>query len=342
MNGFNYTRLNSIANSVTPYRGTLNRFPIANRRENTKYFLVGEDNGERVFNIVYGTRNMHVNLTKEEYDLAAKQGDGRVFEYQGNYSRYEPVPNILGVVRPDNTFEFTSENGYGQGNRYFLSSFSHGYYTTDSRRGGVIWKMPRVGRMLPIFKGLRVGCDTMQPTKEFTLIGKKVNRKVGKDTLAHYENFYKVAEVMVKAMDYATFMSAAYEVLKDHEMVNEDKRFSYYMEPREEEHYRVKAESLTMDAPFDALVLYSMLFDTNSMRWNMRRYMDDGLVARYSRNDDHPHMMFINMKRKLNKEIYKQNADVFKPVEYKMGEVFPPSEWGYTIMVDGQEVMQYA
>jgi len=52
--------------------------------------------------------------------------------------------------------------------------------------------------------------------------------------------------------------------------------------------------------------------------------------------------MYMNLKRKLNKDIYKQHAEVFKPVDYKAGEVFPPSEWGYTIMVDGQEVTQYA
>jgi hypothetical protein len=51
--------------------------------------------------------------------------------------------------------------------------------------------------------------------------------------------------------------------------------------------------------------------------------------------------MFLNLKRRLNKEIYKANEKVFKKVEYVDGEMYPPSEWGYTVMVDGQEVKQY-
>jgi hypothetical protein len=51
--------------------------------------------------------------------------------------------------------------------------------------------------------------------------------------------------------------------------------------------------------------------------------------------------MFINLKRRLNKEIYKANDGVFKKVEYTNQEMYPPSEWGYTVMVDGVEVKQY-
>ena len=51
--------------------------------------------------------------------------------------------------------------------------------------------------------------------------------------------------------------------------------------------------------------------------------------------------MFLNLKRRLNKEIYKTNDQVFKKVEYADCEVYPPSEWGYTVLVDGAEVKQY-
>jgi hypothetical protein len=51
--------------------------------------------------------------------------------------------------------------------------------------------------------------------------------------------------------------------------------------------------------------------------------------------------MFLNLKRRLNKEIYKAHEQVFKKVEYVNGEMYPPSEWGYTVMVDGVEVEQY-
>jgi hypothetical protein len=67
----------------------------------------------------------------------------------------------------------------------------------------------------------------------------------------------------------------------------------------------------------------------------------DTQFGRYSAHEDTPHTMFLNLKRRLNKEIYKANDSVFKKVEYSNGEIYPPSEWGYTIMVDGVEVKQY-
>jgi len=50
---------------------------------------------------------------------------------------------------------------------------------------------------------------------------------------------------------------------------------------------------------------------------------------------------FEATKRRLNKHLYTQNENVFKPVQYAMGERLPASEWGYTITVGGKEVTQY-
>jgi hypothetical protein len=194
MQGLNYVRLNSISNSVSPYRGSVNRFPIASRRHNTKYFLVREEDGQRVFDIVHGQRWKHITLTKAEHDNLAKQGSTKLRSYQHGdgtweYYTYEVSPNILGVVRPDNTFEFTGTS-YGQGDRGILSTYGHGELCTNSRMGGMIW----TGRLhgngtrgaFPIYQGMRVHCESMQPTKPITVVGRKVDRKVGKDLLASY------------------------------------------------------------------------------------------------------------------------------------------------------------
>ena len=343
MNGLNYTRLNSISHSVPPYRGSTNRFPIGNRRHNTKYFLVRDEDGQRVFDIVHGQNWKHVTMTKEEYDEYAKLGMQRLNKYQDadgtwEYYRYEVYPNILGVVRPDNTFEFTGRS-YGQGDRGILSSYTHGYLCTDSRRGGMIW----TGRLhgngyrgaFPIYKGLRVGCDSMHPTKPITVVGRKVDRKVGKDLLATYKDFYATTEVMTKAMDYEIFVKTMVEVLSEH--IGKPDTFSTMI------NWAVcaeKAKTLIDSAPLDAAMLYIYGWDVGSMRWNVRRFVDTS-YGRYSAHEDTPHDMFINLKRRLNKEIYKANDTVFKKVEYTNGEMYPPSEWGYTVMVDGVEVEQY-
>lgn len=345
MQALNYKRLDSLSNSVSPYRGSVNRFPIGNRRHNTKYFLVRNDEGERVFDIVHGQNWKHITLTKAEHDEYAKQGCPRLNNYQDHgtgkweYYRYEVTPNILGVVRPDNTFEFTAER-YGQGDRGILSTYGHGELSTDSRRGGMVWMGAQGGKLrndktrgaIPIYKGLRVDCDTMQPTKPITVIGRKVDRKVGKDLLAGYKDFYAITEVMTKAMDYEVFVKTMTEVLNEHMgEINSNTDWSKFAG---------KGKEIIHTAPLDAAMLYIYAWDVGSMRWNVRRYVDQN-ITRYSAQEDTPHTMFLNLKRKLNKEIYKQHDKVFKKVEYVDGEMYPPSEWSYTVMVDGVEVEQY-
>jgi len=300
---------------------------------------VREEDGQRVFDIVHGQRWKHITLTKAEHDNLAKQGSPKLRSYQHGdgtweYYTYEVSPNILGVVRPDNTFEFTSTS-YGQGDRGILSTYGHGELSTNSRMGGMIW----TGRLhgngtrgaYPIYQGMRVNCESMQPTKPITVIGRKVDRKVGKDLLAGYADFYATTEVMTKAMDYEVFVRTMNDVMNDH--MGGDIA-------RNHAEYSAKAKEIMEIAPLDSAMLYIMGWDIGNMRWNLRRFVDSQM-SRYSAHEDTPHTMFLNLKRKLNKEIYKQNEKVFKKVEYVNGEMYPPSEWGYTVMVDGVEVKQY-
>jgi len=343
MQALNHKRLDNIAHSVSPYRGSLNRFPIGDRRQNNKYFLVGKEDGESVFTIVYGSRYTYVSLTKQEHDKQAKDGVGNLHSHQnsdGSWTcrRYDKIPNVLGLVRPDNTFEFTS-TGYGQGERGILSSYHFGYLRTDSRRGGTVWQGRLSGNgeqsIIPIYEGLRVNCETMRPTKPITVIGRKVDRKVGKGLLARYQDFYLTTEVMTKAMDYDTFVRTMNDVVNEHMGGIDAAGANSHTD------YSAKAEALLHTAPLDAAMLYMVGWDIGNMRWNLRKFVDSKLSSRYSSSEDTPHIMFLNLKRRLNKEIYKTNDQVFKKVEYVGCEVYPPSEWGYTVLVDGVEVKQY-
>jgi hypothetical protein len=187
---------------------------------------------------------------------------------------------------------------------------------------------------MPIYHGMRVNCETMRPTKPITVIGRKVDRKVGKTLLAQYADFYTTTEVMTKAMNYDVFVKTMAEVVAEH-MPEEGDHHAWHWQKCKD-----KADALIDSAPLDAAMLYIMGWDIGNMRWNLRRFMDTNM-SRYSAHEDEPHDMFVNLKRRLNKEIYKANDEVFKKVEYTNGEIYPPSEWGYTVMVDGQEVRQY-
>ena len=339
MRYLSYPKLDSISHSVSPYRGTLNRFPIGNRKENTKYFIVGDDNGERVFNIVYGKNWKQVSITKQEHDELAKQDASKAHAYEqdGSFSywRYEATPNVLGVVRPDNTFEFTADR-YGNGERSILSGWASGWFSTDSRWGGMVWgSRGRPGNhIMPIYKGLRIHCETDIPTKPITVIGRKVDRMAGKALLAGYKDFYATVEVMTKAMNHDMFIRTMGEVLAEHE-IDFDSRYT------EEAVGLSKAQALINSAPLDAAMLYMWAWDISRMRWDLRQFLHSK-GTNFTSYDDEPHAMFVNLKRKLNKELYKANEAVFKKVEYTDRKMYPPSEWDYTVMVDGVEVQQYA
>jgi hypothetical protein len=47
------------------------------------------------------------------------------------------------------------------------------------------------------------------------------------------------------------------------------------------------------------------------------------------------------VKRRLVKDIYVQNPEVFKEVTYGVGAHVPASDWGVKVIVDGKEVEQY-
>ena len=328
MRGFNYARLEQITKEVKPFRGTTNRFPLGSRKANLKNFYVREENGVKVFDVTCGTRWVSTKITKEEY-LAAKAANKKnVHEYTNTdgsveeYIQYENPIHILGTSRPDGFFEFNAEGNYpyGQGEKKFLSDFSAGWFKNDSRRGGMVWTQGTyagVTRIMPIFKNMRVTTDqAMRSLDEYVVIGRKVNRKAGKEVLAGYEHFYKVSETMCKAMDREAFLRTAKEVLE--ESKNEDAF--------------VSAETLRDQAPLDAMILYAVSMGVG-------RIHEQIMHPNWHRSE--PLEIFENLKRHMNNRIYKEHPEVFKLVRYGMDEKYPPSVWGYEIEVNGEIVQQY-
>lgn len=325
MKYLNYKRLLNVAHSTNPYRGSTNRFPIGSRRENRKYFLLGTENNEPVMSIVYGDRYSKRDITKDEYNEYMAQGKAAGHSSAtGEYFTWDKGPNYMGLVRSDNSFQFHGKY-YSQGEHMFLSSCAQGYFNTDSRRGGMIYKVGKA--MYPIYHGMKVDCETMRPLdKDIVITGKAVNRKEGKNLLKQYDDFYKVCEVMCKSMDSATFIATATSIYNEYKSVDDDALPT-------ELAFKL-ADSLLQQAPFDALILYEIALDVNNIRWQVRH------GTNYYSNVQ-PSDMFNTIKRRLNTYLYKQNKEVFSPVHYEMGDYLPASQWGYTITVGGVEVVQY-
>lgn len=339
MKNFNYERLTNIAKNNPPYRGSKNRFPLGMRRHNNKYFLVREEDGQRVFDIVYGHRWSSRMITKEEYDRLALTGNETLNKYHTyndkgqlipdvfTYHHYEKRENILGVVRPDDTFEFTATY-YGQGDRGFLSDFSYGYFTTDSRRGGMLYKLG-VTKQLPIWRGMKINTQTVEPTQPYKVVINHVDRKKSKELVKAYEHFFKVSEVMLKSMSQQAAVETAREVLRD-AYGEEDAHAQWHGTDELVAFARERINS----APLDAFLLYAMAYQIGRLSYQVR--WSNSVIS----NDESPLLMYANVKRKLSKEIYKENPDIFKEVEYEGGVKYPACDWGVKIIVDGKEVEQ--
>jgi hypothetical protein len=183
----------------------------------------------------------------------------------------------------------------------------------------MVWSIGRsdAWRVMPIFKNMRVTTDqAMRSLDEYSVIGRKVNRKVGKEVLAGYEHFYKVSETMCKAMDREAFLRTAKEVLEEH---------------RDDTDFEV-ADELRDQAPLDAMILYASALGVG-------RIQDQIVHPNWHRSE--PHEIFENLKRHMNNRIYKEHPEVFKLVRYGTDEKYPPSVWGYEIEVNGEIVQQY-
>jgi hypothetical protein len=323
MRGLSYARLERITQIEKPYRGTTDRYPVGNRRHNLKNFFVREEDGRKVFDVTYGTRHKSHHCTKEEFDAMEATGESGIYKYEytdreTEYFRYEMLPFRIGTVYPEEYFQFNGDSYYGQGDRSFLSDCTNGWFMNDSRRGGMVWTFGSKAdyRCVPIYKGARVStADNFEMLDDYVVVGKKVNRKVGKDLLGGYETFYKTAETMCKAMSRELFLETAKEVMEE----NKDKHFE-------------AAEALRDQAPLDAMILYALALEVGKINQQINNpnwYQSE------------PHDIFNNLKRKLNHGLYKEHPEVFAPVYYGKGEAYPPSIWGYEVMVNGEVQQQY-
>lgn len=333
MKALTWERLTNITKTAKPYRGTTNRYPIGDRRHNTKDFIVEERNGEQVYVIRYGFSWREHEHTKEEFLANPSTIHERNSNGVSKYFSYKSIPRELGIVRSDNTFEFT-KRGYGQGDNMILSSWSRGYFMRSSRHGGMIYRDNDVFH--PIFAGMRVNCDTMLPHEscQYKVVGKRVSRKDAKDFLKRYADFYQVNEVMLKTMEYKGYMETANDVIISLDIGTD----SWGLDTNDRKKLMNYAESCINSAPLDAGVAFCLAHDVLNLYNRVRAFNGNGYS--YYNQEVELEVIFSNLKRKLNKELYKANPSVMKLTEYVPNEPYPPSEWGVDVYVDGKEVEQ--
>lgn len=375
MQKLNYNRLLKIVQTEKPYarRDTVD-YPVLERKHSYKTFTPRLENGVTVFDIVYGTRTQREEILNAEHERDAKANGYQVFVEPNkngvmNTDRsrfyYPKYPNILGIVRPDNTFEFTAKELHQGSSGYLAQMFSrddfvYAYINTSSRHGGVIMRAQPYqttkdnnNRIFhPVFRGLRFNTKTLEPheSSRYEVNVYRVNRKASKDYMLRYETLFKVTETMMKAMDQEHFYRAVFEILfAVRPDVEEGFKGLYYYCSFNETERKVltdKAEELMESAPFDSFVLYGLganattPLSSNSLRTVYQRLILKQNPGYYDAMRD-PVVVYEALKRRFTKDIYSANPEVMKKVRHESGKTYPPSTWGISILVNNKEVEQY-
>ena len=341
----NYDELTKIVATQKRFRGRKEeQYPTHGwryRNHSHKFFSYDEVDGEIVYRINYGANYKRVVVTPEESELLKKLGKdmrcNNVVRYDERTQMWEETTDVehyyydsspceLGIVRPDNTFEFTHENNLGQGVRHYLEHYCfQDWVYADCRKGGVT-----LDRKYPLFNGLRIDLDTMTPaqTQQIELYKKRINRKAAKQLMSEYDEMFSVSKAMFSQMEKEVFVNTFKEVLSEQGVVwmwQQDKPNLQYTKHSEV----VKmADKLRLEGNyFESAMLYAYGYDLQGMTWRVRHN------SNWINKD-----VFLNLDKSMKKILYRAH----KPFDLiPVADCDGSTEWGYAIKHNGKEVNQY-
>jgi hypothetical protein len=171
-------------------------------------------------------------------------------------------------------------------------------------------------------------------SSKYVVTGYRVNRSKAKDFLARYADFYKVSEVMLKTMQSKDIVETARSLIDENGI---ERKGWWSMTEADRNKLICRADRLLNDAPLDAALMFGIAYDVHKL--SAVSLCDDN--SWYANTEIDGEILFSNLKRKINKELYRKHREVFDAVEYQPNYAYPPSEWGVTITVNGVEVEQY-
>jgi len=332
-----YQRLKDITLAQKPYRGTHNRFPVGSRTQSNKYFLTEERlNGESIARVIYGERGHYSSISKELHNHLRGKLNVDVVQRgsptEPTFYRIDTVPNELGIVHEDNTFEFTAHH-LNQGENNILSKWSGGYFRTSVRHGGGIY----TGNLFhPIWQGARFNTETAQPYKPYQVFGLRVRRKEAKDHFKSYETFFTVAKTMSLAMEWEVFRRTAIEVIDEHITGFDWNNLHGWFDPKRQDEFLAAGKSLQDTSPLDAYIIYLCGYNYNVLNRIHTNKNFSGWETNYSMAS-----LYLGFHRRVTQDIYRATPELFKEVEYEAGKKYPANNWGIKVIVDGQQVKQY-
>lgn len=333
-----YDRLKGKVQGTSPYRGSKNRYPLGSRTHNTKNIFVREENGEIVYDLVYGFHHTWRTVSESEYKASPKvyqERDNYDYDEKGQWNAtgkswgyYEKTPRVIGTVRPDNTFEFVttwlgqSEVMFMQRDIPTIECLVH----SDSRKGGGVikdrWRNPSI--VIPAFQGLRIDLNTLKihESQDVRIIKNNIDRKKSKPLMEKYGTMIKTSKAMFLAMDKDSFLREVLDLIKPYTKLPTDYRQLAVKAQEEGNH-------------FDCAVFLSYMMNAGNLRHTVQWHGNG-----WSRDDWTPTSVHDALIRGLSKEIYRAESP-FKTAEFKAGEDYGTTDWGIEVFCNGEKVKQY-
>lgn len=338
-NNLRYEHLKRITEHVKPWRGTVDKYPFADRNHNYKYFYPKEVNGEIEYHVGYYHKWETETATAEEYnakkdsmdkrelkrwrELHEWDSNGRTHVPTGTYQKDFKNPKVDLIIRSDNTVEFVTDN-FHQGMRMIFSAwnYANGVFQSSVNHGGIVYarRDNGVDIRLPIFKGMRFNMDTMEvhPSAHYIATYRTVDRKLSKEAMNIYQDKLNGAYAFITCMDKESFNQDREEVVE--ELIPEYKGSHWWSDAMRKEAILL-ADKIFFEKPVEAIYTYMKSFH----------------VGYYLSSLAHPSDYINVFKKKFAKYIQEKHQTFSKEYLTHL-ENFKSSQWNIDITVNGKMV----
>lgn len=313
INYINYQNMVSTTKREAPYRNSGNAYPLGDRKYSSRHFRK-EDDGS--FSVWYSNREQ----TDQFVTRTAPESEKRHENFMKNCR--------LGVVRPDNSFEFVATL-YAQGENMMLSEGLAAHVYNDITRGGLM--LTRGKFTHPVFTGLRIDCNSGKAVTDYKIFRKILDRKKANEYMKQYAEFLRVGPAMYKSMT----DNGITEVYDD-----------LYAEYGERFPKISNAEAMRMVREgkyVDAVCVFGM-----HRQWGVIYETRQRAIARASGRpiEDSYFKLYPRLREMTLKRIKDEFRDIavveenslFEYEELEAGHKPPASKWEYKITVDGKQV----
>lgn len=312
-----YDRLTQRVASDKPYKDSGNAYPLGDRRYSDRHFRHEKDG---TFTIWYSDRE----IVDNKYGKFNDKSD-RYINYTDSVNR-----RMVGIVRPDNSFEFVVETAMGE--NMLLSRALSANVHHDKSKGGTVYEKGRLNH--PVFRGLRINCDTGEAMTPYSVFLPKVKRKAANEVMQKYEDFIAIFSAMISSMDdrgiWEVFMDMYTHEAESDEGLWRGLDMAVVKRLIDEKKY------------VDAGCLFHMLSRGSHMRWRVEWQMRED--AQSATNNTLSSNWRINAQRDISvnfrKMILKQHPEVFVFTELEKNAHLPSSQWSLLIQSDGNPVFR--